>query len=194
MEAINLGPSLVWKFQYNFTERYISNIINPANLSDIPLEGGDAKSSILDKENQPHKNIMNSEFLDWLNEKIRFVFTQWEYPNKLPFYIWNSWVNVHGKTGITNEHNHSLVNMAIVSYLKCPINSGNILFRDPIHNYRCMEPILTGSNPWREVPVKTGDVLFFPGWLYHMTQPNLVNDNRIVATYNIRSKLDLINI
>ena len=41
------------------------------------------------------------------------------------------------------------------------------------------------NNLWKEVPVKTGDVLFFPGWINHRTQENTTNEERIVMTYNI---------
>ena len=44
---------------------------------------------------------------------------------------------------------------------------------------------LLDNNLWKEVPVKTGDVLFFPGWINHRTQENTTNEERIVMTYNI---------
>lgn len=38
---------------------------------------------------------------------------------------------------------------------------------------------------WKELKVKTNDVLVFPGWLNHRTQPNTTDTERIVMTYNI---------
>lgn len=187
MSEVKLGCSLIHRFEYNFTEEYIKNIVGKLKFTSIPLETGTAFSSVNDPECKPHEIEENADFLEWLNEKIREVFIDWEYPSRLPYHVYSSWANVHHKTGQTEEHNHALTNMVVSCYLKCPENSGNILFRDPIHDYRSMEPIMSGSNPWREIKVTTGDVLIFPGWLYHKTQPSSTDESRIVCTYNIKA-------
>ena len=37
---------------------------------------------------------------------------------------------------------------------------------------------------WKKVEAKTGDVLIFPGWIKHRTQPNESDENRWVLTSN----------
>ena len=191
MSEVKLGCSLIHRFKYNFTEEYIKTIVGKLKFASIPLETGVAASSVNDLDCKPHEIEENADFLKWLNEKVREVFIDWEYPSRLPYYFYNSWANVHHKTGQTEEHNHALTNMVVSCYLKCPENSGNILFRDPIHDYRSMEPIMSGSNPWREIKVTTGDVLIFPGWLYHKTQPSSIDESRIVCTYNIKTDFQI---
>ena len=193
MSGIDLSPKLVWKFKYDFTDDYVKNLLEGVIFDKIPLENGDAGSSVNRKEDQPHLKDCNVEFLQWMTNKAISVFKEWEYPTKLPFYIHSSWNNIHSRGGETLEHNHALCNMVVSCYIKCPPNSGSIMFRDPIHHYRCMEPVTVGSDPWREIQVETGDVLFFPGWMYHKTQVSRTSSARIVSTYNIKSKLELID-
>lgn len=193
MIGIDLSPKLIWKFKYDFSEDYIKELLDDVIFDDIPLEVGKAGSSVNRKDTQPHLKSCNVDFLQWMTDKAISVFKEWEYPTRLPFFIHSSWNNLHARSGETIEHNHALSNMVVSCYLKCPSNSGSIMFRDPIHDYRCMEPVVTGSDPWREVQVETGDVLFFPGWLYHKTQASNTDQPRIVSTYNIKSKLELLN-
>ena len=37
---------------------------------------------------------------------------------------------------------------------------------------------------WRLIEVKTNDILVFPGWLQHKTQPNNTDEDRVVLTVN----------
>ena len=39
---------------------------------------------------------------------------------------------------------------------------------------------------WVTIPVKTNDVIFFPGWLLHRTEPNQVDEKRYVMSINIK--------
>ena len=37
---------------------------------------------------------------------------------------------------------------------------------------------------YSEVPIKTNDVLIFPGWMSHRAQPSKSNEERLVFTLN----------
>ena len=39
--------------------------------------------------------------------------------------------------------------------------------------------------PWRRIDVSQGDVIFFPGWLRHKTEPNYTNERRLILSMNI---------
>ena len=97
----------------------------------------------------------------------------------------NSWINIHKKSGITLEHNHSHTPLVITAYLKLPINSGFIEFRDPLEYHKTNTPITPEEELWKAVPCETNNILIFPGWIKHRTQPNLTNNDRIVLTMNI---------
>ena len=194
LNSVELGSPLVWHDQFIFDVSKLEHNISQCHQKaedrgQVILEIGDAKSTArLDYDDQPHNNLIHREFLEWLNPKVFEVFGKWNYRPCMPE-ITKSWYNSHFNTGETGEHNHHLTHLVISCYLKVPENSGRILFRDPVHDLRSMEPHQHGSNPWIPYEVKTNDVLFFPGWLYHKTEPSKSNDERIVMTLNIKAHL-----
>jgi hypothetical protein len=88
---------------------------------------------------------------------------------------------------------HQFVDLVVSSYLFCPQGSGNLLVRDPLEYHRWHDVIensfFTKENhkhPWIEVPVKTNDVLIFPGWLIHKTEKSNSDIDRYVMTINLK--------
>tara|TARA_B100001250_G_C19561388_1_gene683458 strand:+ start:73 stop:801 length:729 start_codon:yes stop_codon:yes gene_type:complete len=136
------------------------------------------------------------------------------YNQSPPKFVERSWINVHYKNGYTEEHMHHGIDIACVCYLKVPDNSGGLQIKNPLLMYDTSESevnnyynnisenelfinqITTKINherkpkpkgcDWATIDVKTNDVLFFPGWLLHRTQPNLVDEGRYVMSLNIR--------
>jgi hypothetical protein len=47
---------------------------------------------------------------------------------------------------------------------------------------------ISNENIWSTLPTKTNDVLVFPSWLQHRTQPNISNEDRWVLTTNFSHK------
>tara|TARA_B100001996_G_scaffold178170_1_gene136016 strand:- start:710 stop:946 length:237 start_codon:yes stop_codon:yes gene_type:complete len=74
--------------------------------------------------------------------------------------------------------------MVVSCYLKAPRGSGNFLIRDPLEYHRFGSPQVPEQNLWREIPVQTNDILVFPGWLKHATQPNNTDEDRINLSIN----------
>jgi uncharacterized protein (TIGR02466 family) len=97
----------------------------------------------------------------------------------------NSWVNVHQPEGITKEHNHACTAWVIAAYLNVPENSGNIKFRDPLEYSKSGYYHDDPQWMWKSVPITSGDVLVFPGWLIHKTEKNMSQEDRWVLTTNI---------
>lgn len=197
MQPVFISAPLLWKDHYEFDYQKINPVIKETFLLSgertarrVFLEQGEACSTANlctdDPSKQPHLREENREFLDWLHHRLRGVLVAWDYPQNIPYYIYNSWYNSHYRTGETLEHNHSLTNFVVSCYIKVPENSGNIMFRDPMHDFRSMEPRSVGSDPWREMEVATGDVLIFPGWLWHKVQPSNSDEERIVWTLNVK--------
>ena len=181
---------VVWMGKYNFDWSVLESVVDEC-MSKVRrnshLEQGNAKSTVNlandSPQDQPHKRKELKEFTDWLYNKILYVASQWDYPENTPYRCFNSWFNEHYRGGRTESHTHNLCNFVVSSYLKVPENSGAILFRDPMYETRSMEPN-TVATPWRSYPVKTGDVLIFPGWLEHMVEPSESDERRVVMTMN----------
>lgn len=97
------------------------------------------------------------------------------------------WANKHLDNGFTSNHSHSLMPMVGTFYLEAPENSGDIVFINPMeyglthipYNGPIEDKIETA------VHIKTGDLVFFPGWIRHKTQENLSGNPRIVISFNI---------
>ena len=189
MNPIHLWKPLVWKFQYDFPqERLISKLNDLKEKIILPssLEIGDAFSTVsVDEEHRPHFWEELKNFNNFLQEKIAFLWDEYEFKMKNHSHIQESWFNVHANTGTTLEHYHNNINFVITSYIKLPKNSGYIEFRDPLEYHWSNTPIIPEQKLWTEVKCKTNDVLIFPGWLRHRVQENKSNEERIVLTYNI---------
>ena len=74
--------------------------------------------------------------------------------------------------------------MVLSCYLKAPEGSGGLLVRDPLESHRSGYPQESQETIWRLIEVKTNDILVFPGWLQHKTQPNVTDEDRVVLTFN----------
>jgi uncharacterized protein (TIGR02466 family) len=193
---INLWGSYIWKFTYEFNydslKPHINNIFSHWSVSKESslIESGDALSTVsvgvYDFAIQPHNLSVLDDYHQWLSSKIAFVWDKLEY-NINASEISKSWFNVHKKGGKTLEHAHNRTDLVVSSYIRCPAGSGNIEFRDPLESHKLGFPVDLDNNLWREVSVKTNDVLFFPGWLNHRTQENTTDQERIVMTYNINA-------
>lgn len=185
-KSFNPFPDLIWKFQFDFDDNTIYNrvLVEDKQESYSLLEAGDAYSSV--GQIQPHEWKETEDFRKWLVDPIEHVWNAYHF-RPIESWIGNSWFNIHNKTGETLEHPHAHVDIVVSAYLKAPPESGNILFRDPLEYHKTNTPIVPEREIWYEVPVETGDVLLFPGWLKHKTQPNITDKERVVLTFNILS-------
>ena len=196
---IHLNTPIVWQCQYkdcdtSFVE-CADKLFEQGALLPNPLEVGKSKStapiSINKPENQPHnlKDNFMKNFLNWINPRVREVMNRWTYHPDLPFYIERSWFNEHNKTGETLEHTHGATPIVVSCYIrKDHQDSGNIMFRDPMFQTRAHEDNLQAHYPWRIIPVEQNDILIFPGWLEHKTEPSKAIGRRICLTLNYNFK------
>ena len=186
-ENVDPFPKLIWKFKYDFPLSSILGRIKdlatetPKNSK---LESGAAFSTVAAPFDPPHAWPELADFRKWLHTPLDFLWQQ----NNFKQYntgVTNSWINIHKNTGVTLEHNHNYAVFVITAYLKLPTDSGFIEFRDPLEYHKTNTPIEPEEELWKAIPCETNDVLIFPGWLKHRTQPNLTDDDRIVLTMNI---------
>ena len=128
---------------------------------------------------------------EWLPERVNYILKAWKLAD-VPLHISESWINVHGKGGWTNEHDHQLSTIAMGCYLNVPENSGRLLVKTPMQSYKYSEPLhpeYWDGMEWEPIEVKTNDVIFFPGWLRHKTEKNNSDEIRYVMSANMRPEI-----
>jgi hypothetical protein len=83
-----------------------------------------------------------------------------------------AWFNRYRNQGRANWHNHkSYVDLVVVWYLQASLDMGGLIIR-----YNDQEHV---------IKVNTGDVLVFPGTLYHSSEPNTSGKERFLMSNNI---------
>ena len=194
IDVTPFGPLIVKVHYDNFDWKELKpichNLIKNSpskSVKDTDLELGDARSSVYNKT-RAHTIKEFNNFYDWLRPIANHIcINEWGMSNTFKFDVSNSWVNVHNKTGITTEHHHSAVTIVAAAYLQLPENGGFIQFRDPMEYQKGFSPLHDPDNnvSWKTIEAKTGDVILFPGWLRHRTQPNNSNEERWVLTSNM---------
>ena len=192
MDNINLSPPLIFQDKFNFDLDKINPIVEELMKDKdsgvyFSCEGSSRTTHGISIHKQPHFHPHNKLFVSWLGERIREIMRLWN-EGDYPIYITNSWYNEHKQGGWQNDHVHALSRWSVSAYLDVPPNSGNILFRDPLHELTRNFTSESSQHPWKIIPVTTGDVLIFPSWLRHKTEVCKSVDRRLVWSLNVGYK------
>jgi len=173
-----------FEFKWNELESISNYLINTTEQETL-LEAGGGISSALNPK-PPHTLPEFSEYYKWLLPMARhIIIKEWGYSSDINYNVVQSWVNVHERGGLTLEHNHGGVILVASAYLNLPENGGFIEFRDPMEYQKGFHRRDNMGWEWNECKTKTGDVLCFPGWLKHRTQPSNSDEQRWVLTTNV---------
>jgi uncharacterized protein (TIGR02466 family) len=103
------------------------------------------------------------------------------------------WANLTPKGGNIIHHNHSPFEIAGSFYVNATPDMGCIAMVDPLEVIKGRLPIYSEQESKQgryffdhvEQPAP-GKLVLFPAWLYHKTQPNPSDKERIVMGMNIR--------
>jgi uncharacterized protein (TIGR02466 family) len=162
--------------------------------SNSQLELGDSLSSVITVKHGAEPPYSWSEFeyfINWLRDKIPEIERQWKLSYN-EYTIAGSWINRHYRTGKTAEHCHRGCEIVVTYYLHVPENSGRFIARDPMENHWnntiSHERGALDLSHGYPIEVKTGDVLFFPGWLLHSTEESNSDEGRYVMSTNFSGK------
>jgi uncharacterized protein (TIGR02466 family) len=152
------------------------------------IEGGNAKSSVSNPDIRPHAHPVFESFFRWQHQLAQEVlFNGFNLVDTMPYWVEKSWCNVHLNGGYTKAHAHGMSALSIVAYIDLPENSGYLEVKDPhydLKNIHKRNNTDTDEDEWAVIPAVTGDVIFFPGWLQHRTQPNSSDKERWIVSTN----------
>ncbi len=103
------------------------------------------------------------------------------------------WININGKGHYNRFHNHPLVDLSGVFWIKSPKNSGNLEFASP-HDYVQYKEMGFYSKKYKDDnkifptyyfnPVE-GRIIIFPSFLLHRVLPNHSTEDRISVSFNL---------
>ena len=151
-------------------------------------KGGGVTSVVINKIIPPHVWDEFETFRPWLYERVNRVWDTWKL-SPMEKHLSDSWINMHPPGAWTAEHHHQNVTVAVAAYLHVPEGSGRFMVKNPFAQYKLGEPLdynyYSQGMDWESIDVKTGDVLFFPGWLTHKTEVNESEEDRYVMSLNI---------
>ena len=101
--------------------------------------------------------------------------------------IYQSWINLHKHGGNIASHCHGRSALAAVFYLNASPAHGNIVFENPLDLLWQVPYIHTEKQFYQEIPVFTGDLYIYPGWLKHHTKSNTTGNARMVFAMNLNA-------
>ena len=123
------------------------------------------------------KELILKNFNDYINNVL-------EIENQ--FYMCNSWCGIQNKNNFHPRHAHPNAIFSCVYYLQSD-NSSIIFTKDKskiqegfFFEYKIKKYNLYNSQEWN-LPVKTGDMIFFPGELHHQTEKYEGENERIIV-------------
>jgi uncharacterized protein (TIGR02466 family) len=179
MQIINPFPPLVFKHRYpDFNSNHVDACeeMLSAAPSQSYLETGAAFSTLSNQTLNPHHHPAFQDFFNWQQSVAQdIILNQLKLTNVYEYVVGNSWANVHYNSGETLPHSHGLSALSCVAYITLPVNGGFTEFKDPHYDLRSLHERSDKDedlNEWCKVDAIAGDVLFFPGWLQHRSQPN----------------------
>jgi len=140
-----------------------------------------------------HCRTKHQQVITWIHEQIQNYWKELGYTDQRIPQIEHMWANLTPKGGNVIHHNHSPFEIAGSFYVNATPDMGCIAMVDPLEVIRGRLPIHSGheSKQGRYFfdhvePPAPGKLVLFPAWLYHKTQPNPSDKERIVMGMNIR--------
>ena len=105
-----------------------------------------------------------------------------------------AWVNINNPGSYNVQHNHPGCDLSGVLWIKCPKESGNIVFYSP-SLFETFQEIESYTQDFKDsynyhhnywFPPIEGRMIMFPSHLQHEVKKNLSNEDRISASFNIK--------
>ena len=168
-----LFPNLVWRSRYEWDLGSMlpvcNRLINGSTIK-TALGQGDTGSSVNNKHEQPHTSVEFQDYYNWLSGELdTILFKKWSMMD-IQFGCLSSWVNYQDYGSLTESHIHRGVPLTTIAYMNVPNNSGYLELADPLESFWRLQPKKSVSKGWYKIPISSGDVIMFPGWIEHRTE------------------------
>jgi uncharacterized protein (TIGR02466 family) len=138
-----------------------------------------------------HRRLKNQEVVEFIKKHIKLYWKELGYTKFHDPDIVHMWANLIPKNGNLIQHNHSPFEIAGTFYVNAEPEMGRLALVNPLE-------MIMGRLPFYEeeeskqgryffdhlVEPKPGKLILFPGWLYHKTQVNTSEHERIVLGIN----------
>jgi uncharacterized protein (TIGR02466 family) len=182
MFIINLNAIPVFKESSNFllTKKEMTSLLNLKYTSS-------EKGCLLSVDSFIFKNKIFKRIKNFLNEKVNFYKEKiLEINNEI--YLTQSWSTISKQKNGHHDHIHPNTFLSAVFYVKSKANNLKLdLTRSPLSQgfnfeYDVKKHNIYNSANWN-LPVNTGDVVIFPGWLKHGSV-NSSNEDKILIGSN----------
>jgi len=103
----------------------------------------------------------------------------------------NYWYNINKSQNYNLPHFHTRSILSGVLYLKCPVDSSSIIFKNPmglliasfIHPYTDFE-LTPQISPVYSYKPREGDLVIFPSWIEHAVDEGYYEGERISLAFN----------
>lgn len=165
----------VWEIETDFDTRFNNELLREANSSE-------------------HINVWNNDTpaINKLKEYTLQIVTELAAPyisqNFRDFKFWhtNGWINYVNTGGHLPIHGHGGPKIALTYYIKATENSGDLLLVDP-RNGCDWDNGTDGLNgtKFKRIKPKESKLVFFPGFLLHMVEPNQSSETRVSLSTNM---------
>jgi len=178
-EIYDLFPILITKVDisgYDEEDDVIEHILEDRDLGYHGLLQGTAKTS-------KTRNFLDS--YPTLKEQIQLAVNL--YTSKvglIPLKITNSWYGVYENGGKIDKHHHANSQVSGAYYPYIESNQTGIVFDNPIDVLRptdIFNNISKYSETAKEIIVKSGDLVLFPSWIRHYTDPNISGKRCVIS-------------
>ena len=189
-ETINLFPISIHQIDIKDFDEVKENLINYINnLKNSDPTGvkksnyGGWQSSLFDLDDENILQEFLSKCLSNFSALHQFCSVDGNY-----------WVNINPPNSLNVKHNHPQTDLAGVLWIKCPNNSGNILFENPFvfHDFNTINAYTDKFKYMNKQyhsfdfqPVE-GRILIFPAHLLHEVGENKSNQDRISVSFNLK--------
>jgi len=149
---------------------------------------GTGKSLYWQVNGQLHNHIDLNPVLDFLIAHAKIYWKELGYRNVDKVKVTHSWANTTPNAGWIRQHNHLPCPIVGSFYIDAIPDMGNLFFEHPLNSLLAHQPVEhSGTESYMnslEVPVESGKLILFPGYLTHWTNPNPTNLDRIGLSFN----------
>ena len=167
-------------------EKTVQTVLNSSSNETSSLEKNGGVSTY-ETNNQLHTIESMHELSNLVLFYSKMYWKILDIDDRLSPRIDQCWSNIHYSKSFTLQHSHSLMPMVGTFYLKAEKNSGDLILTNPAEYSLTNIPFSKNIEQKTEtsIKVKSGDLIFFPGYIRHRTGENFSNDERIVISFNI---------